>query len=124
MQRDESGELAHVFGTWLVSNVVVRLFFRPSWARWCCCLLTHGLRPFDFAQGRLWAAIYRRFAAEFQCVSLRLLLLPHLLFDHLKGAADFVSHVVKICGQQRILRIDDHIYTQSDGRVRKPDGLA
>jgi hypothetical protein len=25
--------------------------------------LTHGLRPFDFAQGKLWAALFRRFAA-------------------------------------------------------------
>ena len=26
-------------------------------------LRTHGLRPFGFAQGRLWAAFFRRFAA-------------------------------------------------------------
>ena len=38
--------------------------FAPLGLRFCPGPLTHGLRPFDFAQGRLWAALLRRSAAR------------------------------------------------------------
>src|SRR5579862_898293 len=42
---------------------------------------THGLRPFDFAQGRLWAAIFRRSAAGLVFLTSGLKPIPNPTFD-------------------------------------------